>query len=173
MTTTIGHPSLRGRSDHRVQTRRRPRVVVPGISTMAFWLLATIVTVLNMFGLVMVMSASSVPSVRAGAVPWSLFERQLLWTVLGSIVLAGTFLLSVDFWRRLAKPALFGSIGLLVLVLVPGVGVSPAAATGARSNAGPRPGPFLASTAAPRWPWRSADPHKAHADGMGAASAHP
>lgn len=128
--TSIGHPALRGHQEHRVQTRRRRiDLVVPGVPTGAFWLLAAVVAVLNLFGLIMVMSASSVPSVRAGAVPWSIFQRQALWTAIGLVALGATLLVSVDVWRRLAKPALFGSLGLLVLVLVPGVGVTVNGAT--------------------------------------------
>ena len=127
MTASISHPALRDST--RTPRTARGRVVVPGVATPAFWLLAAIVTVLNMFGLVMVMSASSVPSVRAGAVPWSLFERQALWTVIGLVALGFTLLVSVDFWRRFAKIAMVGSIGLLVLVLVPGIGVSANGAT--------------------------------------------
>lgn len=125
----IGHPALRGRADHRLAARRRRGIAVPGISTSAFWLLAAIATVLNMFGLVMVMSASSVQSVRAGSGPLSLFERQLLWTVVGAVALLATLLVSVDFWRRLAKPFLLLCIGMLVLVLVPGIGVTVNGAT--------------------------------------------
>lgn len=129
MTTTIGHPTLRGQAGHRAQLRRRSRLAVPGIATGSFWLLASIVVVLNMFGLVMVMSASSVTSVRDGGLPWSLFERQALWTVLGLGALAFTLMVSVDFWRRFTKPLLFGSIALLVVVLIPGVGVTVNGAT--------------------------------------------
>ena len=127
MTASVTHPALR----HSPRTPRtaRGRVVIPGISTGAFWLLAALVIVLNMFGLVMVMSASSVPSVRADGVPWSLFERQVLWTLFGLVALAATLLVSVDFWRRFAKYAMFASIALLVAVLIPGVGVSANGAT--------------------------------------------
>ena len=128
MTTAIGHPALRGRSAPSSITRRR-RFSIPGIPTGSFWLLASIVVVLNMFGLVMVMSASSVPAVRSGAVPWSLFERQALWTVLGSIALMATLMVSVDFWRRFTKPFMGIAIAMLVLVLVPGIGVSVNGAT--------------------------------------------
>ncbi len=128
MTTITGHPALRGRSAPRSISRRR-RFSVPGVPTSSFWLMAAIVVVLNMFGLVMVMSASSVPAVRAGGVPWSLFERQLLWTVLGSIALLATLMVSVDFWRRFTKPFMAIAIGMLVLVLVPGIGVSVNGAT--------------------------------------------
>lgn len=126
---TLGHPALRGRSDHRVATRRRRTIAVPGVATGAFWLLAAIATVLNMFGLVMVMSASSVQSVRASGGPWSLFEKQLMWTVLGSFALLATFMVSVDFWRRFAKPFLLVAIAMLVAVLIPGVGVTVNGAT--------------------------------------------
>jgi cell division protein FtsW len=129
-STTVGHPALRGRTGHRAQAQRRRRgIAVPGVPTSAFWLLAAIVVVLNMFGLVMVMSASSVPSVRAGGVPWAMFERQALWTVLGTVALVATFMVSVDFWRRFTKPFLLVSIAMLVLVLVPGIGVSVNGAT--------------------------------------------
>ena len=127
--TTIGHPALRGSTAPRSLTRRRRRLAVPGIPTMSFWLLAAIVTVLNMFGLVMVMSASSVQSVHDGALPWSLFQRQAMWTVLGSFALLATFMISVDFWRRLSKYLMGLAVALLVLVLVPGIGVSANGAT--------------------------------------------
>jgi len=128
MTTITGHPALRGRTAPSSITRRR-RFSIPGIPTGSFWLLAAIVVVLNMFGLVMVMSASSVPAVRAGGVPWSLFERQALWTVLGAIALGTTLMVSVDFWRRFTKPFMGIAIAMLVLVLVPGIGVSVNGAT--------------------------------------------
>jgi len=128
VTTITGHPALRGRAAPSAITRRR-RFSIPGIPTGSFWLLAAIVVVLNMFGLVMVMSASSVPAVRAGGVPWSLFERQALWTVLGSIALLATLMVSVDFWRRFTKPFMGIAIAMLVLVLVPGIGVSVNGAT--------------------------------------------
>jgi cell division protein FtsW len=128
VTTTIGHPALRGRTAPRAIERRR-RFAVPGVPTGSFWLLAAIVVVLNMFGLVMVMSASSVPAVRSGAVPWSLFERQALWTVLGSIALLATLMVSVDLWRRFSRPLMAIAVAMLVLVLVPGIGVSVNGAT--------------------------------------------
>jgi cell division protein FtsW len=128
VTTTIGHPALRGRTAPSAIERRR-RFAVPGIPTGSFWLLAAIVVVLNMFGLVMVMSASSVPAVRSGAVPWSLFERQALWTVLGSIALLATLMVSVDLWRRFSRPLMAIAVAMLVLVLVPGIGVSVNGAT--------------------------------------------
>jgi cell division protein FtsW len=111
------------------QTRRRRPLAVPGTPTSAFWLLGAVVIVLNMFGLVMVMSASSVPSVRAGSEPWSIFTRQAIWTVLGLAALGFTLMFSVDLLRRLSKVVYLGSLLLLVAVLLPGVGVTVNGAT--------------------------------------------
>jgi len=127
--TTIDHPALRGRPVGARRVVRRRAWTVPGHATSAFWLLSAIVVVLNLFGLVMVMSAGSVPSVRAGGAPWSYFEKQLLWTALGVVALGVTLMVSVQVWRRLAKLLLLASIGLLVLVLVPGIGITANGAT--------------------------------------------
>ncbi len=128
MTSTLTHPALRGR-DLAPDLARRPRRVVPGTGTGTFWLLAAVVTVLNMIGLVMVLSASSVISVRESGHPWSYAQRQLLWTVIGTGALLATLAVSIDFWRRHARLWLAVTGGMLVLVLVPGVGVSANGAT--------------------------------------------
>jgi cell division protein FtsW len=125
---TLTHPALRGQAAAR--TRRVPRgLAIPGHATGAFWLLAAVVTVLNMIGLVMVMSASSVVSVRESGAPWSYFQRQILWTAVGSVALLATVGISLDFWRRHVRKWLGITLGLLVLVLIPGVGVSANGAT--------------------------------------------
>ncbi|MEO6988381.1 MAG: putative lipid II flippase FtsW [Aquihabitans sp.] len=126
MTTTVAHPALRGRTTTPVAARRH---VVPGVATSAFWLLAAVVTVLNMIGVVMVTSASSVISVREGAGPWSYAQRQLAWTLLGLVPLVVALLVSVEFWRRHVKLWLGLSVGLLLLVFVPGIGISTNGAT--------------------------------------------
>lgn len=127
--TTIDHPALRGRAPSSRPMVRRRAWTIPGEATSAFWLLSAIVVVLNLFGLVMVMSAGSVPSVRAGGAPWSYFQKQLLWTVFGAAALGVGLMVSVEVWRRLAKVLMLTSIVLLVAVLVPGVGVTVNGAT--------------------------------------------
>ena len=126
--TSIAHPSLRGRG-HTLSGSDRLRRIIGGTATPQFWLLAAVVTVLNMIGLVMVMSASSVVSVRESGAPWSYFQRQIMWTAIGTIAMFSTLAVSLDFWRRHAKIWLFASLGLLVAVLVPGVGRSAHGAT--------------------------------------------
>jgi cell division protein FtsW len=85
-------------------------------------LLAT-VGVLNVVGVVMVLSASSVASLTNYGSAWYFFERQLLWSALGAIVFAVTTRIDYHLWRRWVIPMLVVSVGLLVLVLIPGIGV--------------------------------------------------
>ncbi|HSS08552.1 MAG TPA: putative lipid II flippase FtsW [Acidimicrobiales bacterium] len=89
-----------------------------------FLLLLALVVVLSLIGLVMVLSASSVESLRQYGSPWYYFERQALWLTLGT----GAFLLTVrlDYrrWRQLGPLVVAGSIALLLAVLLPGFGIS-------------------------------------------------
>lgn len=125
---SIGHPALRGIGAAQ-PVRRRRSALVPGTPTTVSWVLAIIVALLAMAGLVMVMSASSVSSVRSGSQPWSLFTSQAIGTVLGLGALGFTLLFSVQLLRRLAVWLYGASILLLVLVLVPGVGITANGAT--------------------------------------------
>lgn len=88
----------------------------------AVTLVATIVA-LNVVGLVMVMSASSVVALENYGSSWVFVQRQVLWTVLGlaAFVLASR----VDYrnLRRISIPLLVVVAGLLVLVFIPGLGV--------------------------------------------------
>ena len=91
-------------------------------SSTAVLLVATI-AVLNVVGVVMVLSASSVASLTDYGSPWYFFFRQIMWTALG----LGAFVFAVRFdyqrWRSLIRPLLIVSAVLLVAVLVPGIGV--------------------------------------------------
>jgi cell division protein FtsW len=86
-------------------------------------LVATIV-VLNLVGLVMVLSASSVLSLTDYGSAWYFFQRQLIWTVLGAVGFAVIIRIDYRSWRRLVQPLLFATTGLLAIVLLPGVGSS-------------------------------------------------
>ncbi len=85
--------------------------------------LLAVITVLNLLGLVMVLSASSVTALDDYGSSWYVVMRQALWLVVGTA--ACVVVLRVDYhrWRRLAMPALMGSGVLLALVLVPGLGI--------------------------------------------------
>ncbi|GGI04325.1 hypothetical protein GCM10011354_08530 [Egicoccus halophilus] len=76
-----------------------------------------------LIGLVMTYSASIVDAAEAGD-PFGVFRRQLLWAVLGVPAFALVANLDPRVWRRLAWPLLAVSLVGLVLVLVPGVGIT-------------------------------------------------
>jgi cell division protein FtsW len=83
--------------------------------------LTVLVAALSCFGLVIVLSASSIASITSSGSPWSLFEKQAVWTILG----AGTFLVArrMDLakLRRASVPFLVLSGFLLVAVFAPGL----------------------------------------------------
>jgi cell division protein FtsW len=86
-------------------------------------LLLVLVAVLNIIGLVMVLSASSVEALRLYGSAWFYFERQILWVGVGTAVLIVTLRIDYHRWRKLAVPLLLASGTMLLAVLVPGIGI--------------------------------------------------
>ncbi|MDQ6613261.1 MAG: putative lipid II flippase FtsW [Actinomycetota bacterium] len=86
--------------------------------------LMALMTVLCLIGLVMVLSASSVQSLRQYGSPWHYFERQALWLAFGAA--AFVIAVRVDYrrWRRLGVVAVAVSFLLLLAVLVTSASVS-------------------------------------------------
>jgi cell division protein FtsW len=81
--------------------------------------------VLALFGLVMVLSASSVTSMHQVAdSPFYQFSRQAMWAGIGVAAFVVATRLDYRILRRLAGPLLLITLVLLVVVLIPGVGVS-------------------------------------------------
>ncbi len=115
------HPGAKAAAPRKTGSRKPSTVASPRSST-AILLVAT-VAVLNIVGVVMVLSASSVSSLTDYGSPWYFFLRQLMWTVAG--VVAFVFAIRFDYhhWQRLVRPLLILSVVLLLLVLVPGVGI--------------------------------------------------
>jgi cell division protein FtsW len=91
------------------------------ISTRAA-LLGLVVTLCGI-GLVMVLSASAYTSMQYYGSVWTIFERQVLWMGLGAIAFVGTIRIRYDYWRRLRIVLPLVTLGLLVAVLVPGIGI--------------------------------------------------
>jgi cell division protein FtsW len=85
--------------------------------------LFALVVILNLVGLLMVLSASAYDSNEEYGSPWYQFQRQLLWLVLGSIALIVVMRVDYHAWRKRAPLFLAVAVGLLVLVLVPGLGL--------------------------------------------------
>jgi cell division protein FtsW len=118
----MSRTATRERRASAAATRQRAGQPVGTRSSTAVLLVAT-VAVLNVVGVVMVLSASSVASLTDYGSPWYFFFRQLIWSALGLV--AFVFAIRIDYrsWRRLVRPLLIVSAALLVVVLVPGVGI--------------------------------------------------
>jgi cell division protein FtsW len=110
-------------------TSTRPPAPTPraGVST-ASWLVV-VVAALNLVGLVMILSASSVLGARSYGSAWYFVAKQAMWTSLGVCALLVACRIDHRHLRRLAVPAVAAAALLLVFVLVPGVGTKVAGAT--------------------------------------------
>jgi cell division protein FtsW len=87
------------------------------------------VLVLNLVGLVMVLSSSSVEALANYGSSWLFFKRQLAWTVLGLAALGVASRVDYRQLRRFVGPMLVAAVVLLTLVLVPGLGISVSGST--------------------------------------------
>ena len=102
-----------------------PRRATRTSGSLAPLLLVLIVVVcLNLLGVTMVLSASSVTAITETGSPWGEFRSQLMWLGLGCGAMAVTALLPYHHLRRLTLAGLALSFVLLVGVLIPGLGVS-------------------------------------------------
>jgi cell division protein FtsW len=90
----------------------------------AFLLLLAVLVVLNLIGLVMVLSASSVNALEHQGSPYYYFAKQALWSGLGAVVFVAVLRVDYRRWRHISIPVLGVSIALLLLVLIPGIGVN-------------------------------------------------
>jgi len=78
--------------------------------------------VLTCFGLVMVYSSSSIMAARRYGDGFHFLKRQGLFALVGFSLMAVTMQIDYHHLRRLANPFLFACLGLLIVVLIPGLG---------------------------------------------------
>jgi cell division protein FtsW len=90
----------------------------------SFWVLIFLIAILCLIGVVMVLSASSIVSLRQYGSPWHYFIRQALWLAVGSIGFVTALRVDHERWRAPARVVMYVTVGLLFAVLVPGIGVS-------------------------------------------------
>src|SRR5687767_13950439 len=93
------------------------------------YILLTAVVILSLFGLLMVYNASSFIAFRDFGDKYHYFKDQVVWTLLGFTALTFFSLFNYHRLYILSVPILISAIVLLVLVFVPGLGVT---ALGAR-----------------------------------------
>ncbi len=104
-------------------TLRSPAAVAGRWGT-AQLVVVVVVAALNVIGLAMVLSASSVGSLYQGTGTWYYFFRQGIGIGLGIVVLLVVRAVPYQLWRRAIPFGLATTLVLLIAVLVPGVGVS-------------------------------------------------
>ena len=107
-----------------VEHTRRARQTASALSERDGARLLVLSGALTVFGLVMVLSASSVASINTAGTPWSLFEKQAMWATIGAVGCVVGVRIDLRRLRQLSIPLLVGSGVLLVAVLVPGVGTT-------------------------------------------------
>ena len=111
---SAARPAARGR---RVPLFARPLT--------SYYLVVGSALLLTGIGLVMVLSSSSVESYRESGSAFTVFQRQLLWVVLGLPAMWLAVRIPVKAIRVLAWPLMAVSIIGLLLVFVPGIGAPP------------------------------------------------
>ena len=126
MTTTVGarRPPKRTPQPRAATTARKRPAAKSGTFGAGYVLLLSVLVVLNLIGLVMVLSASSVVAIEHQGSPYYYFSRQVMWLAGGTV--AFLLALRVDYrrWRALSLPLLGVTGLLLVLVFIPGLGVN-------------------------------------------------
>jgi cell division protein FtsW len=99
-------------------SKRRPDVAPDGLD----WSLIFSSMTLLLLGLVMVASASiNVAQVTLGE-PWYYFWRQLGSAGVGIVLAVIVLQIPIEVWQRWSVPLLLTGLGLLILVLIPGLG---------------------------------------------------
>lgn len=104
-----------------IAASRRMATTLP---TKTFYGLVAIVALLLLFGLVMVLSSSSIVAITSGGSPWNMFRRQFTWAAFGLFALIATYRMPYHLWHRYASWSLGAAFGLMFLPFVPGIGVT-------------------------------------------------
>ncbi|TDC69886.1 putative lipid II flippase FtsW [Streptomyces hainanensis] len=125
-------PAPRPRRTRTPRAGRPPRRVTPldrlrrawDRPLTAYYVLLGTSLLLALLGLVMVFSASQIQALRWDLPATFYFRKQLLAAVLGGALLLVASRISVKLLRALTYPFLAGTVALLILVQVPGIGVS-------------------------------------------------
>ena len=89
-----------------------------------FALFAICVTALSILGLIMVFSASTIYSTKVNGNTYGTFLRQLMFLVFALLIGWVAAKLRLNLWRAIGRYSLIISIGMLAVLLIPGVGYS-------------------------------------------------
>ncbi|HEX9696027.1 MAG TPA: putative lipid II flippase FtsW [Actinomycetota bacterium] len=111
----------RARLGRRRRTRARARADA-ALNTSS-WLVAGLAGTLLTFGLVMILSSSSVAAAESYDSPFYFVKRQLLWAAVGAVVAFMIARSDYRRWRPVSWLLLAASLVGLIAVLIPGVGI--------------------------------------------------
>lgn len=95
----------------------------PQPRTTDFKILWALIIGLNLFGLLMILSASSVTALYQYGSSWYQFRQQLVFFVLGCIAMFVMSRYSYELLSKRMRLILFVAAGLMIAVLIPGLGV--------------------------------------------------
>ncbi|MDY0909994.1 putative lipid II flippase FtsW [Microbacterium sp. CFBP9034] len=84
-----------------------------------FLLIASTALLLTLFGLVMVLSATSATAAARGEAPWDVVVKQGVFALLGIPLMFVASRLPITFWKKLAWPALIFATAFQMLVFTP------------------------------------------------------
>jgi cell division protein FtsW len=121
--TAITPRVVLGRFGERTERVRARRAHVTLPRPPAYVVLCATVAVLNVIGLVMILSASSVAALSNYGSSWYFFNRQLAWALFGALAFVVAARVDYHRWRRLTPLVLVITLLLLFAVLVPGFGI--------------------------------------------------
>ena len=118
--------------EHALRTRRggerRRSRYVEDVSRdpkpLGFYVIAVVTLALVLFGLVMVLSSSSIVSFHRGGSPWRFFTKQLLWAAIGTGALFFTYRLPLAVLHKIAPLLPVFAGGFMMLSFAPGIGTT-------------------------------------------------
>lgn len=105
--------------------RRRARLVEDvsrAPRPLGFYVIAAVTVVLVLFGLVMVLSSSSIVSFHRGQSPWTFFKRQFIWALIGTLGMYFAYRVSLVLVQKVARTLPMIGIGLMMIAFFPGIG---------------------------------------------------
>jgi len=124
---TVASGPRKGHVRRAKPTRRAvPRVSAPsqqlGPPPRIYYGIFVIVATFVLFGLVMVLSATSARNVGGDESPYAIFQRQALWAMLGLLVTLIVVKVPYQRWRTAAVPIAILAGGAMLLPFAPGIG---------------------------------------------------
>ncbi|MGO3325517.1 putative lipid II flippase FtsW [Gordonia sp. (in: high G+C Gram-positive bacteria)] len=107
-----------------VTTLREGVKTLLGKPLASFHMVLSLTVILTVLGLIMVLSASSVEGYAKDGSAYGMVTTQAIFAALGLALFYGTLKLPIRYFRRFATVGIMMATLLLVLVLVPGIGVT-------------------------------------------------